>query len=239
MTAGWQPRRFYRTQALLLALSGTLLLWSFHGTGLDLRLASFFYDPASHAFPWRHRWLTEGLVHRDLTRLLIACGVGAWVLALAMKFRGAAPRALRGHERRWWLVAWSFVAVPVLIDTLRYFSVMHCPWSVIAFGGAAPYIDLLSAAPPGMHPGRCFPAAAVSSGSWLLSLALLWYPQRKLRSAALGVAALGVAFAIGWAQQMRGAHFLSHTVWSLWLSWAVIVLLHWICGAWREAEAQA
>lgn len=103
--AGWQPGRFYATQALLLALSGILLLWSFHVARLDVWLESSFYDPASHAFPWRHRWLTETLIHRDLTGLLIACGVGVWLLALAMKLGRVSPCLLRGHERRWWLVA--------------------------------------------------------------------------------------------------------------------------------------
>lgn len=232
--ARWQPRRFYATQAIVLALSGALLLWLFHVAGLDLRLEVDYYDPASHAFPWRHRWLTESFIHRDLTLALVACGFGVWVMALVMKFRGTAPRLLRGHERRWWLVAWSFVVVPLLIDTLRYFSGMHCPWSVIGFGGTVPYFDLLSAAPQGAHPGRCFPAAAVTSGSWLLSLALLWYPERKSRSVALGAAALALALVIGWVQQMRGAHFLSHTLWSLWISWATIVLLHRVCGAGNE-----
>jgi membrane-associated PAP2 superfamily phosphatase len=35
---------------------------------------------------------------------------------------------------------------------------------------------------------------------------------------------------------MRGAHFLSHTLWSLWVSWAMVVLLHALSGAWREGR---
>jgi len=41
---------------------------------------------------------------------------------------------------------------------------------------------------------------------------------------------------MGWVQQMRGAHFLSHTLWSLWVSWAVVLLVHAACGAWREGR---
>lgn len=212
-----------------------MLLWLFHASTLDLQLEARYYDPASHAFPWRHAWVTATLIHHGFTALLIGCGIGVWLMALTMKYRRSVPQLLRGNERRWWLVAWSFLCIPLLIDILRRFSVMHCPWSIIDFGGLWPYVDLLSKAPEGMPPGHCFPAAAVTSGSWLLAFALVWYPERKLRSALFAAAALAIAFGIGWVQQMRGAHFLSHTLWSLWISWAVIVLLHRFSGAGAEA----
>jgi membrane-associated PAP2 superfamily phosphatase len=37
---------------------------------------------------------------------------------------------------------------------------------------------------------------------------------------------------------MRGAHFLSHTLWSLWIGWAVVLLIHVACGAGRERVEQ-
>ena len=228
------PRRFYLAQSLLLAITGALLLWLFHATRLDLRLEARYYDAVNHTFPWRYAWVTKYLVHRYLKYALLVAGLGVWLVALRGRLTGRWPRVLYGRHRRWWLVAWSFVAVPVLVGILHRTSAMHCPWEVIEFGGQAPYFDLLSAAPAGMRAGHCFPAAFVSSGSWLLSLALLWYPERRLRSFAIGVITLAFTFGLGWVQQMRGAHFLSHTLWTLWISWATIVLLHAACGAWKE-----
>jgi membrane-associated PAP2 superfamily phosphatase len=147
------------------------------------------------------------------------------------------PRLLVTHRRRWWFVAWCFVAVPIVIGVLRRMSPMHCPWEVTDFSGYAPYVDLWSAAPAGIRPGHCFPAAFVASGSWLLGFALLWFPEHKLRSVVVGLGALGLSFGLGWVQQMRGAHFLSHTLWSLWVSWLVVLLLHALSGAWRERSA--
>ena len=46
--------------------------------------------------------------------------------------------------------------------------------------------------------------------------------------------ALALSLAFGWVQQMRGAHFLSHTLWSIWLSWTIVVGLHAILGLWRQ-----
>jgi len=31
--------------------------------------------------------------------------------------------------------------------------------------------------------------------------------------------------ALGWIQQMRGAHFLTHTLWSMWIAGSFIVTL--------------
>lgn len=230
-------RNFYIRQALLLAAIATLLLWVFNASSLDLRLEAPYYDAVNHTFPWRYAWVAKFLVHRYLKYALICAGIGVWLLALALKL-GHGPRWLVGHQRRWWLVAWSFVCVPLLIAGLRSASAMHCPWDIDAFGGYAPYVDLLTASPSGVPPGHCFPAAGITVGSWLLAFALLWYPEHKLRSYGIGLVAFAIAFGLGWIQQMRGAHFLSHTLWSLWISWAAIVVMHRLLGA-RKEHAQA
>lgn len=232
-----RPVRFYLWQALLLAVSAAVLLWLFHATRLDLRLATPYYDPVNHTFPWRYAWISKYFIHRYLKYALLMAGAAVWLAALSTRFRARSPRFLVTHRRRWWFVAWCFVAVPIVIAVLRRLSPMHCPWEVADFGGYAPYFDLLTTAPAGLRAGHCFPAAFVASGSWLLGFALLWYPEHKLRSVTVGIAALLLSFALGWVQQMRGAHFLSHTLWSLWVSWAVVLVVHATSGAWRERSA--
>jgi membrane-associated PAP2 superfamily phosphatase len=228
-------RRFYLTQAVLLAASAVVMLWAFHATRLDLALEAPYYDAVNHTFPWRYAWWTKYFVHRYLKYALIIFGIAIWGIALYATWRHA-PRFLIGRQRRWWTIALSFALVPTVIAVLRHSSSMHCPWDITDFGGYAPYFDLLERAPAGVHAGRCFPSGFTATGAWLLAFGLLWYPQRKLRSLAVGLLALAAAFGLGWAQQMRGAHFLSHTLWSLWVGWAVILLVHAACGAWREAE---
>ena len=39
------------------------------------------------------------------------------------------------------------------------------------------------------------------------------------------LAALILGFGFGWVQMMRGAHFLSHTLWSAWWVWLVELLV--------------
>lgn len=229
--------RLYAPQVAALAASAIALAWLFHATQLDLGLATRWYDPINHTFPWRYAWITKYAIHRHLKVLQIVLGLAMWCVAL----RAANVDAgfLATHRRRLWCVAISFVAVPTAIALLHRLSPMHCPWDVVEFGGGAPYFDLLAAPPAGVRPGHCFPAAFVTTGSWMLSFAWLWFPEHPRRSFGVGIAVLAWAFGLGWVQQMRGAHFLSHTLWALWVSWGVVLLVHCACGAWRESMAQA
>jgi membrane-associated PAP2 superfamily phosphatase len=231
------PRRlrwFYLCNAAVLAIAAIVLGALFHFTRLDLQLAAPYYDPVNHTFPWRYAWVSKYFVHRYMKYALLALGIGVWLLALKQSWRPASSGFFASHRRRWWMIAWSFVLVPLVIGLLRRESAMHCPWEITDFGGYAPYFDLLSPVPAGLRGGRCFPAAFVASGSWTLAFALLWYPERRRLAFTAGLATLALAFALGWVQQMRGAHFLSHTLWSLWISWAVVLLVHAATGAGRE-----
>ena len=228
------PRRFYTFQAILLALSAVALLVVFHAWPIDQRLAEPFYDSTTHTFPWRYAWVSKYLVHRYVKYVLLTIGVLVLAVAVLIRVRPPTSGFLRSHEKRWSFVAWCFVLVPSVIGILRRLSPMHCPWEIDSFGGYAPYFDLLTWPPQGVRAGHCFPAAFVASSSWMLALPLLWFPERRRLGFTVGTAALLVTLALGWVQQMRGAHFLSHTLWSVWVSWAVILATHFSVGAWRE-----
>lgn len=218
----------------MLAISALVFAVVFHFTALDVRLETPWYDPVNHTFPWRYAWITKFAIHRHLKVAQIVLGVCMWLVALwALRAREG---FLATHRRRLWCVAVSFVAVPTTVAVLHRMSAMHCPWDVVDFGGYAPYFDLFTAAPPGMRAGRCFPASFVASGSWMMSFAWLWFPERRRLSVAIGLFALAWAFGLGWVQQMRGAHFLSHTLWSLWVGWVVVLVVHFATGAWRESR---
>ena len=52
------------------------------------------------------------------------------------------------------------------------------------------------------------------------------------------VAALPAGLLLGWAQQLRGAHYLSHTLWSAWICWATGWAVEATCTAWMDRNGQ-
>ena len=218
--------RFYRQHMLLLAVTGICLALLFHLTALDVQLEDAWHSATGEAWPLRNAWWTSTLIHTWLRYVLnIAALATVWQ---AWKHRRDADAL------RWRVVAISALVVPLLVGIGKRLSPMHCPWDIDRYGGHAPYYDpfaaLLAYIP---QPGHCFPAGFVSAGSWLLAFVLFFYPARPRVSLAVGIAASGLILAMGLVQQMRGAHFLSHVLWTLWLSWAIVLAVHAGVRAWR------
>ncbi|MGX4639979.1 phosphatase PAP2 family protein [Massilia sp. SYSU DXS3249] len=206
-----------------LCLCALLIFAAGRYTDIDLYLADIMYDSASGGFPWRESWLTVTLSHRILK--------GALTL-LALAIMGAAafdaiwPQAVLDAPLarvRLRVVTWSALLVPVVISLLKQGSDAHCPWDLARYGGSEPITRLFDALPAGILPGHCFPAGHASSALWLVSLAVLWLPGRPRTAWKAFGAALGFGLAVGWMQQMRGAHFLSHTLWSAWIACALVL----------------
>ena len=205
-----------------LGLAALVILALGRFTNIDLALADALYDAASASFPWRDAWLTEFVGHRVLKAALTVAG--ALCIAAAI---GDALWPQAGLERplarlRLHVIAWSAAIVPLAISLLKQSSNAHCPWDLARYGGSQPYIRLFEALPPGALPGHCLPAGHASSALWLVSLVVLWLPGQPRKAGYAACVALAFGVAVGWMQQMRGAHFLTHTLWSVWIACAIV-----------------
>lgn len=219
-----QPARDWRWtayQMLGLALTAALLLAVFENTRLDVLLELPFYDAALHDFPLRTHWFFSGVMHHGLKMTSYALGVVAL---------GGCLYALRGQidwlpPRHALLAACGMLLVPLVISSLKHFTNRHCPWDVVDFGGFAPYVSLFSSNPPDIKPGACFPAGHSAAGlAWLAwAFALAGLDRRRSRLAL--VAALAFGIVLGFGRMLQGAHFLSHTLWSVWFAWAICTVL--------------
>ncbi len=188
-----------------------LVLWE--ASRLDVPLSRLYGDASG--FVWRDAWFTSRLLHQG----------GRWVagvVLLVMAWDALRP-IITGPTRRQralWLgvTVFSLIAVPAFKQVSR----TSCPWDLMEFGGAATYVPHWLPGRDG-GPGHCFPSGHAVAAFAFFSLYFLWREHRPtLARICLAVTlALGALFA--WAQLARGAHYLSHSLWSAWWCWAIAV----------------
>ncbi len=216
------PARFWLSHLALPVVAGLLLWGVYPRTGLDDLIERWFYDPATREFPLRDAvWLTAG-VHSGLKLAVIVIAALAFCGWL-MSFFDA---ELRTERRRLGWIAAAVALATLAVALLKHGSIHHCPWDIAAYGGYAPTIPLFGERPAGIAPGHCFPAGHASGGFALLAVYFGLRDDRPgtARAALLGAMVLG--WVMGWGQTMRGAHFLSHTLWSAWVVWMVLLVAY-------------
>ena len=211
-------------RAELIALGvGLLLLLALEATSVDLQLARLFFDATTGAFRWReHGFFTR--VSHDGLRMLSGLAV-AWLLLGLWRPLGVLRRLPR--SARLYLVG-NVALCLIAIALLKRISYSHCPWDLTLFGGHAEYLRLLQWPDADSVRGRCMPAGhALSAFAFVAG----WFALRP-HAPALARAWLATVLVFGaWAglaQQVRGAHFLSHSLWSLWLCVALATLTAWL-----------
>lgn len=212
---------------LLLLIAGLLLL-AWDSSGADLALSHWV--GGAGGFAAREWWPLRVLLHdggRLLALLLLA------VLAFdAWRPLWAGPRRA---ERVWWLgvVLFSALAVPAL----KQLSLSSCPWDLAEFGGQAVYRShwLWTVADGG--PGHCFPSGHAVSAFAFIGQYFLWRTSRPRGARVLLAVVLALGLLFGLTQFLRGAHFVSHSLWSAWLCAALALAARAGCPAWARPAA--
>ncbi|HRP25982.1 MAG TPA: phosphatase PAP2 family protein [Thauera sp.] len=214
-------RRWLLAQSALLGISAVLLYAIFDGTDLDRLLTHTLFDAELGLFPLRRSWFLEAVMHKaakQVTYVLVAA-------SLYLCWQGWKARLSWLPPRNALLAALGMAVIPLATAGVKMLTARYCPWDLVEFGGYAPYLGLFDPAPAGIKAGQCFPAGHASTGFlWIVwAVALRPAGQRTARRALiLGLLAGAI---LGTARMLQGAHFLSHTLWTLWLAWAVSVSL--------------
>jgi len=191
-----------------------LLLAAWDLLGQDLALARWFGTPAG--FAYRDHWLFSGVLHQGARRV-------AWTLQLGLVFAiwwPVGPTRVLPRRERIHMVVGTLVTI-LAIWLLKNRSLTSCPWELHEFGGTAAYISHWSWGITDGGEGLCFPAGHASAGFAFLT-GYFWLRERAPRAALVWLAiTLLAGVTIGLAQQVRGAHYMSHTLWTGWLSWVI------------------
>ncbi|WP_372391329.1 phosphatase PAP2 family protein [Xanthomonas sp. NCPPB 3582] len=209
---------------LWLPLAGALVASALlMGAGGDQWVADALYRLQGGHWLLKDHWFTSGVVHRVGKWLSTAAGVSVVILAVAAWCK---PRL---RVLRWPLTyLGASVAVSTsLVSLLKSWTAMDCPWDLSRYGGTQAMVGLFESR-HGIAASGCFPAGHASAGyAWvaLYFCALSLRPAWRLQGLSIGLAA-GLIFGI--AQQLRGAHFLSHDLWSLAVCWLTALGLYYV-----------
>jgi membrane-associated PAP2 superfamily phosphatase len=135
------------------------------------------------------------------------------------------------HQRVFMLA--GVIAALLVIQFLKRRSLTSCPWDYQVFGGIAQDISHWKFGVRDGGPGHCFPAGHPSAGFAFLTVPafVMLSSPRHAKILLVGVLMLGAL--LGATQVVRGAHFVSHVLWSAWWCGAVAclaVVLAWLWG---------
>ncbi|MCW8906205.1 MAG: phosphatase PAP2 family protein [Sedimenticola sp.] len=206
---------FWLRHGVLPLLLFTLAVLTIEATSLDIRLADLFYRLQGGAWSLQNSDLLAGLLHDQAKGLVKLLALLLFLLALSSH----RLERLRPHRRALWYLALVMPLSGLLVGIGKELTHIDCPWTLLRYGGEYPYIGLFESHPGDYRFGKCFPAAHAAAGYAFLAL---YFFLRQVRSAwrwygLLTGVILGLVF--GLAQQVRGAHFVSHDLWTAAICW--------------------
>lgn len=199
-----------------------LVILSFWLIGLhgDLWLADRLFALQGGEWSLRSHWLTETILHRNARMASAIVWFGTTLVWLATLLRSS---------WRLWRKPLGHLALTIPLSTglvwvLKSTSDVACPWDLARYGGTLAYHGLLETGANAA--GRCFPAGHASAGyAWLALFFFLSAVRPQWRWIGL-VIGLGLGLLFGINQQLRGAHFLSHDLFTATICWLVALGLY-------------
>lgn len=228
----FSARRFLSGHALWPLAAVLTLSWLSMGMGGDFWLADRFYAWEGGRWALEKAFVTERVIHRLGRDASTAAWLGVFAFWVFARLR---PSLAEWRRPLAYLLLATLVSI-VLASGLKSLTNMDCPWDLSRYGGANAFFGLFDARPAMLDRGRCFPAGHSSAGyAWVALYFFFLFVQPRLRWVGLSVGlTLGLVF--GFSQQLRGAHFFSHDVWTLAISWFVALAVY-LAMARREASA--
>lgn len=214
------PENFYLYHGLLPALLLAVILLLVAELHLDSIIATAIFNSEGQGWSLRGDYVLENVIHRGGRYFFAAL----YLPLLGLVF---AP-AVKSYRRPLGYLTLSIFISIISINLLKKISGIPCPWSVQSLGGSHAMIEWFNGF---SGESGCFPAGHASSGyAWvaLYFFALMLRPQLKYQALMFGLI-MGLIYGV--AQQLRGAHFVSHDIWTLAICWFVPMLLYpWFCS---------
>lgn len=221
----FEPRLFWLLNSIGLILSIIVLNQFFPVNGT---VDHWFIQPwvsSDGSFPYRENWWLTTIAHNWVKYFILGI-----VLIYIIQFVGSF--FIHTWRDKRWISGYVLLAMlcsSTLVGTLKSMSEHACPWSL-----AQPSSDGIMWLSHTLSLGKCFPGGHSSAGFGLMALFFAYHLQAPKKARLYLLAALVLGSGMGWTQMMRGAHFLSHNLWTLWFTWLVNVVLYFGYQSWMK-----
>jgi membrane-associated PAP2 superfamily phosphatase len=212
-----------------LLLSAIFLIWVYP-IALDLKLSNLYFDNGANSFTFKHQFFLDTIMHDGLKHCMRIIALGSLAIAILTTFKLQAGQSILVLTKTLFCNPFFFVFIGMFVANsavgiLKHLSIHGCPNDLLIYGGKLPLLKLFSNLPLGVKAGHCFPGGHASGGFALVTFYFAFKSSKPRFARAMLTMSLLLGFAMGWAQIMRGEHFLSHNLWSAWVVWLVVLVL--------------
>jgi len=194
--------------------------WVF-STPIDHQVSEFIYRAGGGQFAWKENFWLETVFHQWAKIPPILLTLSALLLWIASYW-------VKSFVSWRWSLAYVFLASALAVGVIAWLKASTdkaCPWHLVQYGGEYAFRRLFEG---GISRGlQCWPAGHASTGFGLLAWSIMFYQRKRFR---LGTTAFFIAMLcgniLGVSQVLRGAHFISHQLWTALICWTVCWLVY-------------
>ena len=181
---------------------------------VDRIFADYFYAMQGHSWAWKDSFIAEVIFHKGGRNLSLLFALISLTLLITACFH----TSLTVHKKPLLYLFLAAAGGSLLISFLKHSLAVSCPWEFDRYGGNLVYRTVVEQLFQRNGEG-CFPAGQASAGyAWICCYFFGLHYQSKWRWAGLAMPLLA-GIVLGFAQQIRGAHFISHDLWTLAVCW--------------------
>ncbi|PLX63598.1 phosphatase PAP2 family protein [Sedimenticola selenatireducens] len=215
---------FVRNHLVLPLLLFVLLVGLLEISSLDLYIADLIYQAGGPGWTLKNSVLFSDILHTNAKALVKILAVILFAVAIISQF----VTRMRPYRRAIWYLALVMPLSGLLVGIGKELTHVDCPWDLLRYGGEHPYLGLFEPHPGDFKYGKCFPAAHAGAGYTFLALYFflaVLRPEWKRLGLITGIT-MGLIFGI--TQQIRGAHFISHDLWTAAICWFNSLGWYWL-----------
>jgi membrane-associated PAP2 superfamily phosphatase len=189
--------------------------------GFDRKLADLIYSAGDYSWALQKNYWLQKIIHKEGRNLSVFLEICVLAFYLSSLFLNKFIK----YRKVFLYVFVSVIASTSLVSIAKHSLSLSCPWEFSIYGGQLDYLSRISQLWVANGEG-CFPAGHSSAGyAWICLFFAGTYLKSVWRWYGLLIP-LAVGLVFGFAQQLRGAHFLSDDIWTLAICWATSVLLY-------------